>query len=130
MHSAIKPNVARHNAEDGTTIVTVFRRNGKSYDVILDTWVYCLFPEITLHMKAVRHGRDEYYAATYFEGGLKYLHQLVGEAYLKAAAAQPGNDRRTIDHKNRQHLDCRIANLRAANHSEQNLNRKPRHKAS
>lgn len=117
-------NAVRYDAENGTVTITVIRRNGKQYDVLMDAWFYAWFPSITLHVKPTRVGRDEYYAATYLDGKLVYLHQLVGEAYLLGAKAMKDFDRNTIDHRNRNSLDCRVRNLRAANRKEQRANQR------
>lgn len=116
-------NAVRHDAETGIVTVTVIRNNGKAYDVLMDAWFFALYPEITIHVKATRAGRDEYYAATRIDGKLIYLHRLVGEAFLLCAATMKNNTRTTIDHKNRRHLDCTVGNLRAASMRDQASNR-------
>jgi len=115
-------NVARYDSATGTTIITVTRRDGTTHDVIMDTWVYCLFPDITLHVKPMRAGMTKFYPACYFEGKLTYLHKLLGESVLDIAALQKDNDRTTVDHRNRNSCDCRVENLRAANNKEQRAN--------
>ena len=116
------PNVSWYDQDLGCTIIRVTRRDGTYRDVLMVTWVYVVFPELTLHLKRTRTGRDEFYAAAQFEGKEIYLHRLVAEAPLAIAAMAENNTRTTVDHKNKNHTDCRVTNLRAVSRKEQRAN--------
>lgn len=116
-------NTVLHDAETGIVTILVVRRDGTSHKVLMDGWFWAMFPELNIFVKPMRHGLNKFYPATNFEGKFYYLHQLVGSVWLEIAATRKNNDRTEIDHKNRNPLDCRIGNLRAANRSEQQKNR-------
>ena len=120
-------NVISHNAEIGCTTITVTKADGSKFDVLMDSWVFSVLPTMVLHVKPMRKGyEDRQYPATYVDGKLTYLHRIVGEVPLILAAINPNNDRTTIDHLDRDPLNCQVANLRAASMREQNQNKGPR----
>jgi len=72
-------------------------------------------PLVDGHRWFSQRRRDDYHhAATHCGGKYVYMHQLI-------LGTQPGTE---IDHKNRNGLDNRRANLRACTHSENQCNRR------
>ena len=120
------PNIVWYDQDLDCTVIRVTRRDGVWRDVLMDTWAFVAFPELTLHLKRTRVGRDEFYAAAQFEGKLVYLHRLIAEAPLTIAALAENNIQTTVDHRNRNHCDCRVSNLRAASRKEQRANQTAR----
>ena len=59
--------------------------------------------------------RGKCYATVFYEGNILYMHRFI----MKAPEGQ------IIDHRNREGLDNRKANLRFATHSQNNCNKKP-----
>jgi AP2 domain len=114
-----KPNRAEHRP-DGTTVIFIQRRNGETYECLIDTVDYPLVKDNRWHILKVS---DLMYAISVLtkEAGGK-----PGAAILLHRLIVPGFE--FIDHKNRNGLDDRRQNLRPALRFENHGNiKKPRH---
>lgn len=102
-----KPNRVRH-LPDGTTVLTLERLNGDTYDCFIDSCDYPLVKDYRWHAVLPRGGG--FYAAT-STGKDMFIHQLL--LGIKDA-----------DHKDRNGLNNRRSNLRPATRQQQQANHK------
>ena len=53
--------------QDGSTTITVERRNGLKYPVIIDTHYLPAIDGLQLHVIRTRHGRNDFYARVHVD---------------------------------------------------------------
>jgi hypothetical protein len=113
-----KPNRAEHRP-DGTTVIFIQRRNGETFECLIETADYLLVKDYRWHILKVS---DLLYAISV----LTKADGKPGAAILLHRLLLPGFE--FIDHKNRNGLDDRRENLRPALRFENHGNiKKPRH---
>jgi hypothetical protein len=107
MQGTKKPNKVRH-LPDGASVITLERRNGDTYECLIDTVDYSLVQPYRWYVVIPRYGG--FYAAT-STGKDMFIHQLL-------LGIKDG------DHKDRNGLNNRRNNLRPATRQQQQANHK------
>jgi hypothetical protein len=109
-----RPNKVTH-FDDGTSVIALAQKDGSVLPCYIDTADYDL---VKGYRWRAYPSNKTFYAMTHvYVGGVRTtvrMHQLL----------MPLSDGRTCDHRNRHGLDCRKNNLRPANASQQNANRR------